>query len=627
MAHFLPSIELTGRRPVEVLYIAKLQVLESKKMRYALSRMKNYPFVRSQSVRIGATILMSAVLAACGSDSSDDWVDAPVLNPNRAPLAIQETSVTDFRTLMSKGEASCHDLVDGYLKRIEAYDRQGPELNSVILVNPNALAEAQALDDAYFMSGELKGPMHCVPVLVKDNIDTGDMPTTAGSLALANNQPEDDAFIMKKVKDAGGIILAKVNLDEFAFGFGGASAVGGQVKNAYILENSPGGSSSGTGTAVAASFGMVGIGTDTGGSIRVPSAVEGLFGLRPTLRLVSQDGIVPLAHGQDTAGPLCRKVEDCALLLDAMAGFDASAASGQRTDKAYDAPLVADATAYAQMTGYNGANTYTSALNTDALKGARIGVVRAMFPQQTQANAEFLATLEAALEKMKAAGAIVEDVEIADNAVVIGAEVADIPGNPGRFASLSSFEFANDLTAYLTSWSSDIDKHWRSTEDVAAALIAFPQETKVLGSFNFYLQKGQALSDPTSDVYKDYQRNLKPRDAYVISRVSAALDNHDFATGQRLGEAYDVLLYPVLQGFNGPSVNAGSNNRLSPFSGFPALAFPAGFATAPTGAGLEEPVAFEMLGRPFADGQMLSLAYSWQQVAQPRQAPTTVPEL
>ena len=582
---------------------------------------------RRRWLALGTSSLMLAVLAACGGD--DDGV---TLDPNRKPFPLVEATVAQFHDAMSKGQVSCRDIVQGYLKRISAYDKDpsaafpnSPALRSVILANPQALAEADALDQRYFGSGRLAGPLHCVPVIVKDNVDTGDMPTTAGSLALAANQPPDDAYIVKNIKAQGGIVIGKANLDEFAFGFGGNSALGGRVANAYIPANSPGGSSSGTGTAVAASFAMIGIGTDTGGSVRVPSAVEGLFGIRPTLRLVSQDGIVPLAHSQDTAGPLCRAVADCALLLDAMVGYDASPFSGQRSAKAYDAPLVANASAYATLTQVP--KSYTAELKADGLKGARIGVVRAMFPAATAANQAFLDTLEAALTRMRAAGAIVEDVVIEDNRIVIGAASAPIEGNPGSFASLSAYEFAADLTAYLSAWPSTTDKHLRSTQEVATALAAFPEEATVLRSFNSYLANGAALADTSSAAYKTWQRNLKPRDAYVIPRVLAALDNKDFATGTAKGAAYDVLVYPVLQGFNGTSVNSGSNNRLSPFSGFPAMAFPAGFAKATASATVAEPVAFEMLGREFAEGTLIRLGYAWEMLAKPRVAPPTTPEL
>lgn len=572
-----------------------------------------------------ASVLALAALAACGGG------DGHELDPNRKPFPLVEASIDGFHAAMRRGEVSCRDIVQGYLARIAAYDAEpsaaypaSPALHSVIATNPNALAEADALDRRYFGDGRMAGPLHCVPVIVKDNVDTADIATTAGSVVMAGNRPPDDAFIVKNLRAKGAIVLGKANLDEFAFGFTGASALGGRVANAYIPANSPGGSSSGTGTAVSASLAMVGIGTDTGGSVRVPSAVEGLIGLRPTLRLVSQDGIVPLAHSQDTAGPMCRSVPDCALLLDAMVGYDASPASGQRSAKDWDAPLVGSAAAYQAMAGVP--KSYTAALKAGGLQGARVGVVRAMFPAATAANQAFLATLEAALERMRAAGATVEDVVIADNRAVLGAAAADVPGNPGSFASLSAYEFTADLTAYLVSWDSAADAHLRSTAAVAAAMAGIASEAGALRSFNAYIANDTAMQVAGSTAYLNWQRNLKPRDAYVIPRVQAALDNVDATTGSARGAAYDVLVYPVLQGFNGASVNGGSNNRLSPFSGFPALAFPAGYAKASEGAAVAEPVALEMLGRAFAESTLLRIAYGYEQAAKVRVAPPTAPE-
>lgn len=588
----------------------------------------------SRATRFTCALVVSAVLAACGGGSSGfsfipsagtgtapvapapapEPGDAVVLQPDRKPFPLVEATVEGFHAAMRKGEVSCRDVVQGYLDRIAAFDAdastahpESPGLHSVIAVNPTALTRADELDRQFFKTGQMIGPMHCVTVLAKDNIDTYDMKTTAGSLVLANNQPPDDAYILRKIREAGGIVIGKANLDEFAFGFTGSSSVGGKTRNAYIPANSAGGSSSGTGTSIAASLAMLGLGTDTGGSVRVPSAVEGLYGLRPTLRLVSQDGIVPLAHGQDTAGPLCRQVQDCALVLDAMAGFDAAPGSGQRIAKAWDAPLVASAAAYASMTLQPA--TYTASLKADGLKGARIGVVRAMFPTATVANQRFLDTLNAALDQMKAAGAVVEDVQIPDRATILTG-----------YASLSSYEFRDNLTEYLGGWTSTADGHPRTTEDVAIAMDTL-EPTRV-ANFRSYIASGtNKESNPT------YQNNLRPRDDYVIPRVTAALDNVDFVTSASLGAPYDVLVYPVLQGFNSTSVNSGSNNRLSPFTGFPALAFPAGFAKATDASSSVEPVTFEMIGRAFAEPTLFRLAYGWQNTTTARIPSPLAPEL
>jgi len=566
--------------------------------------------VAARSLRSSLCVVASAALVACGGGGNSE----PLLKADRAQFPLVETTISQFQTAMQKGKVTCRDIVQGYLDRIAAYDADpsaaypsSPGLRSVMSVNAAALARADQLDAQFFGQGTLAGPMHCVPVLAKDNFDTADMKTTAGSLAMANNQPPDDAFVIARLRAAGAVIIGKANMDEFAFGFTGSSSVGGKTRNAYLPDNSAGGSSSGTGASIAANLAMVGLGTDTGGSVRVPSAVEGLYGIRPTLRLVSQDGIVPLAHGQDTAGPLCRAVQDCAVLLDAMVGYDAARTSGQRTDKAWDAPLVASAAAYASMVSKPA--SYTTALQANGLVGARIGVVRGMFPTRTTTNAVFLDTLQAALDAMRAAGATVEDVDIPDRTVVLTS-----------YASLSAYEFRDDLTAYLGSWSSAADGHLRTTEDIANALTTL--EPTRAANFRTYVTSGTAKESNAI-----YLNNLKPRDAYVIPRVTAALENRDFATGTARGAAYDVLMYPVLQGFNAASVNSGSNNRLSPFTGFPALAFPAGFVKATATAASAEPVALEMVGRAFAEPTLLRLAYGWQSVTTPRLTSPLAPEL
>ena len=578
-------------------------------LHFAMPKINHLPLSRRRLFQTSVTLVAAAVLAACGG--GDGGV---ALKPDRKPFPLVEATVSGFHAAMRNGDVSCRDVVQGYLARIAAFDADAssaypasPALHSVITVNANALARADELDRVFFGTGNMVGPMHCVTVLAKDNYDTFDMKTTAGSLALQNNQPPDDAYTVQKIRAAGGIVIGKANMDEFAFGFTGSSSVGGKTKNAYVPNNSAGGSSSGTGTSIAASLAMVGLGTDTGGSVRVPAAVEGLYGLRPTLRLVSQDGIVPLAHGQDTGGPLCRSLPDCALTLDAMAGFDAARTSGQRTAKAWDAPLVASAAAYDAMTGRPA--SYATALAADGLKGARIGVVRGMFPAATAGNQLFIDTLNAALDKMRAAGATVEDVDIADRAAILTS-----------YASLSSYEFRDDLTAYLGSWASSTDGHLRTTEEVAAALITL-EPTRV-ANFNTYVTLGT-----NKEANPIYQNNLKPRDAYVIPRVQAALDNKDFATGTAKGGAYDVLVYPVLQGFNSTSVNSGSNNRLSPFTGFPALAFPAGFVKSTSASPSVEPVTFEMIGRAFAEPTLFRLGYGWQSVTVARVPSPLAPEL
>lgn len=546
------------------------------------------------------------LLAACGgTEQLSDNGGAPA--PVAGEFKLVEATVSDVHAAMAAGSLSCVDLVQGYLDRITAYDRQGPELNSVIVVNPDALSEAANLDAAY-AAGGLTGPLHCAPVLLKDNFDAAGLVTSAGATALDNAMPPDDAFSVTGIRADGGIILGKANMDEFAFGFVGSSSMGGLVHNPYDPTRGAGGSSSGSGASVAASLAMFATGSDTGGSIRVPSSVGGLIGIRPSLRLVSQDGILPLAHFQDVGGPMCRTVRDCALLLDAMVGYDAGSGSGQYnepTTRPEDgATLVASADAYAALTGVP--PSFADALDDNALQGARIGVVRDLFGS----NAEVIAVVDAALAAMTAAGATVEDVVIED--------LADITG----YSSVSRWEFRDHLTEYLMSWSSDEDSHLRSFEAVLAS-----------GGYendSLFVLALDALSGTTREFDPTYLENVQERGPFVRARLFAAL-NHETLDGTPLGAPYDALVYPSVQGLAataGSSPSTGSNNRLSPFSGFPAISMPAGMAATEPAL----PVGMELLGREFDEAGLLRLAYAYEQLAQGldglgRSAPTFTPEL
>ena len=237
---------------------------------------------------------------------------------------VAEATISQVHQAMEEGMLTCRELTEAYLQRIEAYDKKGPGINAIITVNPQALSEAEAMDEILQKTGKLAGPLHGIPVLLKDNINTCRMVTTAGSLSMAGFVPEKDAFITKRLKQAGAVILAKTNLHEFAIWGETISSVLGQTLNPYDLTRTPGGSSGGTGAAVACNMGMVGIGTDTINSIRSPSSACSLVGIRPTMGMVSRNGIVPYSLTQDTAGPICRTVEDAARVLDVIAGYDPS---------------------------------------------------------------------------------------------------------------------------------------------------------------------------------------------------------------------------------------------------------------------------------------------------------------
>jgi amidase len=524
-----------------------------------------------------------------------------------APFQWVEATISQAQAAFADGTLTCVELVQGYLDRIAAYDRQGPTLQSIIAVDAaGALAKAAQLDAAYRAGGGPVGPLHCVPLLLKDNIDTADLPTTGGALALAGARPPDDAFVVARLRRAGAVILGKTNLDEFAFGFGGSSSMGGQVHNPYDPQRGPGGSSSGTGAAVAASFAMAGLGTDTGGSIRVPSSAQGLVGIRPSLRLTSIDGILPLAHFQDTSGPMCRVVADCARLLTAMVGFDPSPGSGQNTvalRRDDEATLMASPSQYQAITGVGGTTDYVRSVDAEGLRGARVGVVRALFGS----DADVAAAMTAAIGRMTSAGATVVDVEVPDLSSITS------------YSSVSMYEFRDHLTEYLQSWPSTVDGHKRSFEEVAASL---GYESSRTANFASYGAAGASrYANP------QYDTNTKERRDFVVPRLLAALDNKAM-DGTSLGAPFDALLYPSVLSVpqvNGPP-STGSNNRLSPFSGFPALTLPAAF-TAPTAQRVALPIGMELLGREFAEPTLIRLAAGYEATAAVRTAPTFTPEL
>ena len=546
--------------------------------------------------------VVAAVPAAAGVASAA---------PSAGEFRFVEASITAAQSALADGRLTCEQLVSGYLARIAAYDRTGPTLRSVIATNPAALDEARAADRAAGASGPARRPLHCTPVLLKDNIDAAGMATTGGATGLRTARPPDDAFAVRGLRAAGAIVLGKANMDEFAFGFTGSSSMGGQVRNPYDVTRGPGGSSSGSGAAVAASLTMVALGSDTGGSIRVPSSVHGLVGVRPSLRLVSGDGVLPLARFQDVIGPMCRRVEDCATTLGAMVGFDGSAASGQHTQplrRDDEAVLIGSADQYRALTGLPVTDDpYAKALDADGLRGARIGVVRALFGT----NAEVVAALDDAIATMRAAGAEVVDTTIPDLSTITG------------YASVSSYEFRDHLTSYLSSWPSTTDAHPRSYEEVVATLGYEQGRASTLANYG--------VTGATRRVDPAYQRNTVERRDYVRPRVQAALDARDLA-GAPLGQPFDALLYPSVQGLPavGGAPATGSNNRLSPFTGFPAVSMPAAFTVARADRPAL-PIGMELLGREFGEATLLRLAYAYQQAVagtpRARQAPTTTPEL
>ena len=300
---------------------------------------------------------------------------------------VTAATIEDLNRAFDAGTLTSEQLVERYLARIAAYDDAGPALNAVIALNPNAVARARELD-AERRSDGARSPLHGIPVVLKDNFDTADLPTTAGSVLLEGSLPPDDGFLVGKLREAGAIVLAKVNMSEFASG-GAMSSLGGRTRNPHDLVRSPGGSSGGTGAAIAAAFAQVGLGTDTGGSVRSPSTANGIAGLKPTLGLLSRDGIVPLALSFDTAGPMARHVYDVAAALGVMTGVDSADGATAESRGRFE-------------------TDYTQYLDPGVLAGARIGVARDFLGQDGDVDW----VVEASLDVMREAGATIVDVRL-----------------------------------------------------------------------------------------------------------------------------------------------------------------------------------------------------------------------
>src|SRR6266853_5321463 len=303
------------------------------------------------------------------------------------PFRFQETTVAGIHDALASGQLTCVQLTKLYLDRIEAYNLKGPALHAIITVNPKALEIAAEMDRKYQENRSGAGPLHCIPIILKDNYDTFDLPTTAGNVSMKKSVPPTDAFTVARMRKAGALILAKANLSEFARGGMSLSSLGGQVRNPYDLTRTPGGSSGGTGAAVAANFATAGTGSDTGGSIRSPASANNLVGIRPTRGLVSRGGVIPNSQTQDEVGPIARTVSDAALLLDVMAGYDSAD------------PITAFG---------NGGKpkSYTDLLNKDALKGARIGVITNLFGKEER-HREVNRVMDSAIAKMESLGATI----------------------------------------------------------------------------------------------------------------------------------------------------------------------------------------------------------------------------
>ncbi|MEP6493846.1 MAG: amidase family protein [bacterium] len=479
---------------------------------------------------------------------------------------VYETSITDLQTAMTQGRATSVGLVDAYVARINAYDHKGPALNAIIRLNPRARAEAAALD-AERKAGHVRGPLHGIPIILKDNYSTTGMVTSAGTIALAALQTSDDAYQVRKLREAGAVILAKSNMHELASGITTISSIGGQTCNPYDPDRAPGGSSGGSGAAVAASFAPIAWGSDTCGSIRIPSAVHNLFGLRPTKGLSSISGIVPLSHTQDVGGPIARTVRDLAIGLDATVGADPADPATQILNGA--APP-----------------RFVDALDSTSLRGKRLGVIVAHFGTEAD-DQEGTRIVRQALDKMKARGAEIVDVTIPDlDSVITAAGVID-------------YELKYDLMDFLAK--------------VPNAPVKTLAEILDKGLYNTALDAGlrrrERMGTRDSEAYR----------AAMAMRTTARNLVVSFLDANKL----DALVYPTVRQKAAiiGEPQRGANCQLSAVTGLPALSAPAGF----TPDGL--PIGVELLGRPLADAKLLAMAYDYEQSVHPRRAPSTTPAL
>ena len=503
---------------------------------------------------VGVVLLAAA---GCGGDG-----DAPA----RPAFDVMERSITELGAALDAGTVTSRDLVAGYLARVEAYDQQGPALHAMVVLNPDAAAAADRLD-AERAAGRVRGPLHGIPVVVKDNYDTGDMPTSAGAVGLATSVPPDDATQVRRLREAGAIILGKTSMHELARGITTVSSLTGQTRNPYDPARNPGGSSGGTGAAVAASFGAVGMGSDTCGSIRIPSAHHALVGLRGTRGLASGDGIVPLSTTQDIGGPLARSVEDLAITLDATVGVDPADPVTARSEGRVPA-------------------SFRDALDPDGLRGARLAVLHELLGD-SGAERPVSTVIEAGAEAMAAAGAEIVDVGETD----LRSFLED--------ASVIGLEFRRDFDAYLA--------------ETPGAPVRTLAELVELGLYHEIIDNGlrTSLEVETLDT-DDYRDRLARRDA-ARAAVEALLDEHDLT----------ALVYPTIRQTARPVglAQPGSNCALSAVSGLPAITVPAGYAA----DGM--PVGLEMIGREFAESDLIRLAYAFEQATGHRRPPDSTPSL
>ncbi len=487
---------------------------------------------------------------------------------------LREYDIAALQSSMQSGELRSRDIVSYYLTEIARIDHAGPELRSIIEINPDAMEIAASLDRERDVSGP-RGPLHGIPVVLKANIDTGDrMHTTAGSLALAAHRATDDAFLVGRLRDAGAVILGKANLSEWANfrsarSSSGWSSLGGQTRNPYDPRRNPCGSSSGSAVSVAANLTVVAVGTETNGSIVCPSGINGVVGIKPTLGVVSRDGIIPVAHSQDTAGPFARTVTDAAILLTAMSGAD-------RAD-----PVTAS--------GPDGVPDYAAGLSADALDGKRIGVLRNYRGAGEDPNVE--AVFDQAIETLEASGAeMVDPIEFVEMDNMWEAEEVVL-----------NYEFKADLDVYLESSGAGV----KSLQGV----IRFNAEhaDAVMPFFGQELMEVAQKKGPLSEA------------AYLKALAQSKQISQTMIDGALKSNSIDAIIAPT----NGPAwltdhVNGDSfglsSSSYAAVSGYASVTVPAGFVQ-----GL--PIGVSFIAGAYSDKLLIDMAYAFEQASKARRAP------
>jgi amidase len=494
-------------------------------------------------------------------------------NNKKANLQIEELTIEQLSKSYSDGDATIEQVTQMYLDRIKSIDQSGPKLNSFLYVNPKAIEQARVLDQE-FKAGKSRGAMHGIPVVLKDNIDTYDMPTTAGSRALENSYPLQDSWVAEKLRAAGAVILGKANLSEWANFRGekstsGWSGLGGLSKNPYVLDRNTCGSSAGSGVAASANLCVVAIGTETNGSIVCPSHTNGIVGIKPTVGLISRDGIIPISWTQDTGGPMARTVRDAAICLSVLTGID------NRDAKTLESKGKTHA-------------DYTSFLKKDGLAGKRIG----LFLGAMGYNDGVDSLCRLAVEKMKNLGAEIVEIE----------EIAD-PSTGAKSFKIMLYEYKDGLNKYFRSLGEKA-----KIKDLEE-LIAFNKNDEVeLKYFNqAYLERAQEMGDLDSDDYiVTLKSMLEQSRTKGIDRVMKEykLDAIVAPTG---GPAWKTDLE------NGDTYGGGSSSSAA-WSGYPNITVPMGFID-------ELPVGISIFGKGYDEGGLLTIAYSYEQATLHRRAP------